>query len=73
MALRGESSGDRVRRAGFFPTTQWSVVISAGRDSSPQAKEAMELLCRAYWYPLYAHVRRRGYGAQEARDLTQEL
>ena len=33
----------------------------------------MEILCRTYWYPLYAHVRRRGYDAPEAQDLTQEF
>lgn len=33
----------------------------------------MEILCRTYWYPLYAHVRRRGYAAPEAQDLTQEF
>ena len=67
---RAEGSGDR---AVAFATTHWSVVLSAAQDTSPQAKEALEVLCRAYWYPLYAHVRRRGYHAQEAQDLTQEF
>jgi len=58
---------------GTFPTTHWSVVISAGQNTSPQATEALEVLCRTYWYPLYVHVRRRGYDAQEAQDLTQEF
>ena len=41
--------------------------------NSPQASEALEKLCRAYWYPLYAYVRRKGYGADDAQDLTQEF
>lgn len=47
--------------------------MAAGDDMSPQANEAMEKLCRAYWYPLYAYVRRKGYGAEHAQDLTQEF
>jgi len=55
---------------GVFATTHWSVVLEAGRDS-PQAAAALEKLCRAYWYPLYAYVRRRGYNPEDAQDLTQ--
>jgi RNA polymerase sigma-70 factor (ECF subfamily) len=55
-----------------FPTTHWSVVLEAGRDDSPQAGAALEQLCRVYWYPLYAYVRRRGHSAEDAQDLTQE-
>jgi RNA polymerase sigma-70 factor (ECF subfamily) len=47
------------------------VVLSAGQSDSPQAGEALEKLCSSYWYPLYAHVRRRGHDAEAARDLTQ--
>src|SRR5262245_18675327 len=56
----------------IFATTHWSVVLAA-QGSSPQAAEALETLCRTYWYPLYAYVRRRGHGAHEAEDLTQEF
>ena len=45
--------------------------MTAGHDSSPDAREALEQLCRAYWYPLYAYVRRRGYNPEDAQDLTQ--
>jgi len=48
-------------------------VLAAGHSSSAAAREALERLCRAYWYPLYIHVRRRGYSAQDAQDLTQEF
>jgi RNA polymerase sigma-70 factor (ECF subfamily) len=54
-----------------FLTTHWSVVLAAAGQPSATADEALERLCRAYWYPLYAHVRRRGHGPDEAQDLTQ--
>ncbi len=38
----------------IFATTHWSVVLAAGHPDSPQAAEALETLCRTYWYPLYA-------------------
>ncbi len=56
-----------------FATTHWSVVIAAGGGNSPQAAEALDRLCRTYWYPLYAFVRRQGHGAPDAEDLTQEF
>jgi RNA polymerase sigma-70 factor (ECF subfamily) len=57
--------------AGVFATTHWSVVLAAGQSGSVDAIEALEELCRAYWYPLYAYLRRRGYGEHDAKDLTQ--
>jgi DNA-directed RNA polymerase specialized sigma24 family protein len=59
--------------AGVFATTHWSVVLAAGEVESPRSREALEKLCRAYWYPLYAYVRRKGYRADDAQDLTQEF
>jgi RNA polymerase sigma factor (sigma-70 family) len=53
-----------------FATTHWSVVLTA-RDESPAAQEALEKLCRTYWWPLYGFVRREGYKPEEAQDLTQ--
>ena len=55
----------------LFATTHWSMVLAAGQEASPQSAEALEQLCRAYWYPLYVYVRRRGYGPEDAQDLTQ--
>ena len=49
------------------------MVLAAGHDSSPDAHAALEELCRAYWHPLYAFVRRQGHGPDEAKDLTQEF
>jgi RNA polymerase sigma-70 factor (ECF subfamily) len=51
-----------------FHTTHWSVVLQA---ASGESTAALERLCRAYWYPLYAFVRRQGYDADDAQDLTQ--
>jgi RNA polymerase sigma factor (sigma-70 family) len=59
--------------AELFKTTHWSVVILAGQGASPQAAAALEKLCRAYWFPLYAYVRRHGHSPEEAKDLTQEF
>ena len=55
----------------IFATTHWTVVLAAGRRSTPQADHALEELCRTYWYPLYAYVRRRGHSKEDAEDLTQ--
>src|SRR5687767_6929790 len=57
--------------ANQFTTTHWSLVVAAGAEASPIAVEALEKLCRTYWYPLYAYVRRQGHAADEAQDLTQ--
>jgi DNA-directed RNA polymerase specialized sigma24 family protein len=59
------------RAAGSFATTHWSVVVAAGQCRSPDSQGALATLCEAYWYPLYVYIRRRGYGAEDARDLTQ--
>ena len=54
-----------------FVTTHWSVVLQAGGSNTTQARAALEKLCQTYWYPLYAHVRRRKYSPEDAKDLTQ--
>ena len=78
MLVKAHMSSDR-RRDGakpsdaWFATTRWTVVLSAGDPSSPHAATALETLCRAYWYPLYAYVRRCGYSPPDAQDLTQEF
>jgi RNA polymerase sigma-70 factor (ECF subfamily) len=55
-----------------FPTTSWTVVLAAG-GHAPGSAEALASLCAAYWYPIYAFVRRRGYAREEAEDLTQDF
>ena len=59
------------RSGAAFPVTHWSVVLAAGNSASPDSTQALEQLCAAYWYPIYAYVRRRGYGPDDAQDLTQ--
>ena len=56
-----------------FAMTRWSVVLAAGQSDSLDAKEALENLCRIYWPPLYAFVRRQGHSPADAQDLTQEF
>jgi len=65
-----EPSPDRLG-ARVFATTHWSIVLAAGQADSERQSEALEKLCQAYWYPLYAYVRRRGYAPEDAKDLTQ--
>ena len=52
-------------------TTRWTVVLHAGRKSSPQSDRALGELCQTYWYPLYAYVRRQGHSKEDAEDLAQ--
>ncbi len=54
-----------------FTTTHWSVVLAARRSSSPDYRDALNALCEAYWYPIYAYLRRRGYSIDDAEDHTQ--
>lgn len=54
-----------------FLTTQWSVVLQARNPRASQAAGALEALCRSYWFPLYAHVRRQGMSPADAQDVTQ--
>jgi len=56
---------------GRFETTHWSLVLAARTGKSAESRAALEALCGAYWFPLYAFIRRQGYLAEEARDLTQ--
>jgi len=56
-----------------FATTHWTVVLAAGKRHTPQSDDALEELCRTYWFPLYAFVRRRGYSKEDAEDLTQDF
>lgn len=58
---------------GCFVTTRWSVVLAAAEKGggAADAGGALAELCRAYWFPLYAFIRRRGYSPHDAEDLTQ--
>jgi RNA polymerase sigma-70 factor (ECF subfamily) len=54
-----------------FSTTCWNVVLLAGAEASPRSVQALEQLCRTYWFPLYAYLRRLSYGPQDAQDLAE--
>ncbi len=64
------SGGSAPHGVVVFATTRWSVVLAA-QGESPGADEALEKLCRTYWWPLYGFVRRQDYSPEEAQDLTQ--
>jgi RNA polymerase sigma-70 factor (ECF subfamily) len=59
--------------AARFPTTCWGRVLEAADPAAPEARAALEGLCRDYWYPLYAFVRRKGHDPEAAQDLVQGL
>jgi RNA polymerase sigma-70 factor (ECF subfamily) len=71
-----EREGEGVERT-VFATTHWSVVMAATAKENPvdseAATRALESLCTTYWYPIYVYVRRKGYGPEDAQDLTQDF
>jgi len=68
--MRGDCSGGQ----GTFHTTHWSVILAARtQDNGTAAREALASLCSAYWFPLYAFIRRNGFAPADAEDLTQEF
>ncbi len=54
-----------------FPATRWTLVRSVQKGGEVEAAQALEQLCRSYWYPIYAYARRRGLAAEDAEDITQ--
>jgi hypothetical protein len=62
---------DHDRPAGRFRTTRWSAVLLSAESQASGSKEALAELCRIYWYPIYAFVRRQGASPEDAQDLTQ--
>lgn len=56
-----------------FPTTSWTLVVSASDPLRRDCRDALVRLCESYWYPVYAYVRRRGYAQEVAQDLTQDF
>jgi RNA polymerase sigma factor (sigma-70 family) len=73
--MMGQESEGALGVAGqpLFATTHWSVVLAARNQETPEAAAALEQLCCSYWQPLYVYVRRRGYGPEDAQDLTQQF
>jgi RNA polymerase sigma-70 factor (ECF subfamily) len=72
-AIKRLVHGCRNQRTVAFPTTTWSIVLTAGDRDRVGSQQALEKLCRMYWYPVYAYVRRQGHSVQDAEDLTQEF
>jgi len=60
-------------RSPVFATTNWNMVQGAGDVRPEQRAEALERLCRVYWYPVYAEIRRRGHSEHDAQDLAQDF
>ena len=56
-----------------FKTTHWSVVVRAGQEEATDSAAALEKLCRTYWPPIYAFIRRKGHDVHAAQDLTQSF
>lgn len=71
MTPGSEDRPDSFSAGAQFPATLWSVVLLAGQNSSERSHEALATLCRAYWFPLYAYLRRQGKSPHDAEDLTQ--
>jgi DNA-directed RNA polymerase specialized sigma24 family protein len=65
------ASSTPARPQAAFNTTHWSVVLAVSQSDTTRARAALAKLWQTYWYPLYAYVRRRGYSAPDAQDLTQ--
>ena len=55
-----------------FPATRWSWIVTSRQGGTPEGRAALAELCRAYWYPIYALIRRKGHSANDAADLTQD-
>src|ERR1043166_9826504 len=73
MATFESSADGAMPQSPEFPSTHWSVVLAAGEAPGAAARQALEKLCRIYWFPLYAFIRRQGRSPEDAQDLTQEF
>jgi RNA polymerase sigma-70 factor (ECF subfamily) len=61
------------RPRGRFATTRWSLILAAGNPDDARSETALAKLCELYWHPVYSVIRRHGFDADEAADLTQEF
>ena len=71
MARFPTDSGAQGGGAAIFATTHWSVVLKAGDAAGDESSRALDDLCRGYWYPLYAYIRRLGHSPHDSQDMTQ--
>ncbi len=65
------SVNDDLHQAAQFATTRWTMVVAAGQEDSPAARQALEFLCQRYWSPLYFYLRRQGQDKSRAEDFVQ--
>src|SRR5205814_2150771 len=63
--------GDSQGQSRTFPTTRWTMVVAAAHGGPDEVRRGLAKLCEAYWYPIYAFIRRDGADAERAMDLTQ--
>ena len=54
-----------------FPPTRWTLIRKVQHGSERESAQALDQLCRSYWYPIYAYARRYGFNGEDAEDLTQ--
>src|SRR6266567_6773880 len=73
MSHSMERGLSRNRGDARFPDTMWFMVKGAANTTSPEAQQALESLCRAYWEPIYAFIRSTGKSPHDAEDLTQKF
>lgn len=73
MDVRGDKAQASATGKRQFLTTQWTMVLAAGRNDTVRSQAALGRLCTIYWYPLYAFVRRNGFNSADAQDLTQSF
>lgn len=66
-------SSAELRQSGQFPSTKWSRIVAASLQDKQQSREALAELCRAYWQPIYAFIRKKGNSLEAALDLTQDF
>jgi len=71
--MSAEVAGTNPGHPAQFELTRWSIIVAAGGADSERARKGLEHLCSAYWYPIYAFIRRQGHGPHDAQDLTQEF
>ncbi len=72
-AFFGRMANEKADGGGAFPATRWSRVVRANDPASPDARAALDEICRDYWFPLYVYVRRWGRNPEDAEDLTQSF
>ena len=69
--MQEDSVNDDSLRSAQFATTRWTMVVAAGQEDSPAARQALEFLCQRYWSPLYFYLRRQGHDRSRTEDFVQ--